>query len=542
MDIANHLSQGREAFGRREWQAARDGLSAPDLTDLDPADLHALATAAYLVGDTETSVRALQQSFEAHTGDDAPIAAARDALSITSILTTSGNAAAAHGWKARAARLLEAVPDDVAEHGFLQMQEMLECVFTGRVEEAQGLAVEVVEAGHRHGEPDLVSMGLVCQGRMSIYRGRVPEGLALLDEAMVAVTSGEVSSILAGRIYCVMIDACQELDDYRRMTDWTRMLTHWCAQQPDLVRYTGQSAVHRAQIMRIQGAWSDALDELDLAQDRYERQDLDPAVGQVHYERGEVRRLQGDFDAADECYAAAGDQGHDPQPGLTQLWLALGRTDAAAAAVRRLLEETVDPVHRSRLLPTAVEVYLAVGDVEAASIVVDELEGLATSFGSAALTAAAAYARGRVLSARDDPSAALPHLRTAWRGWLDLGARYDAARARMAIGEAFRAMDDEDSAAAELTVAGRTFQDLGAVPAARGVERLLAGATHPDGLTAREVEVLRLVAAGKTNHEIATQLVLSEKTVARHLSNIFGKTSVTSRTAAAAYAFQHQLA
>ncbi|MGI9085272.1 MAG: LuxR C-terminal-related transcriptional regulator [Aeromicrobium sp.] len=350
-----------------------------------------------------------------------------------------------------------------------------------------------------------------------MYSGRVPEALALLDEAMALVASGGVSPIIGGATFCTMIDACKEIDDFRRMTDWTRMLSHWCEQQPDLVPFTGQAAVHRAQIMRLNGAWPDALEELELARTRYEALGLGEAMGEVLYERGEVLRLQGDVEAATAAFDAADGYGHDPQPGLTLLWLSQGRVDAAVAVVRRMLDEVPDPVHRSRMLSAA------------------------TGFGFVAMSASAAFAKGSVALARSDPAAALPHLRQAWRTWLDLGARYLAARARTRIGQAFRAMGDEDSARAELAVAGRTFEELGAVPARVEVERLLGGG-RPDGLTARELEVLRLVAAGRTNPQIAAELFLSEKTVARHLSNIFGKTSVTSRTAAAAYAFQHQLA
>ena len=541
MDIVEELIQGREAFHRHEWQAARDQLSAPDPSELEPSDLHALSTAAYLVGDMETCVRGWQRSFQVHSDAGDHLAAARDALWLTMALVNSGNESAAHGWQARAARSLDAEPDDVAERGFLQMFLMFEQIFSGHFEEGFELAVGVAESGRRHREPDLIAMGLVCQGRMLIYSGRVPEGLALLDEAMAVVAAGEVSPIMAGRIYCTMIDACQEIDDYRRMTDWTRMLSHWCEQQPDLVPYTGQSAIHRAQIMRVQGAWSDAHEELDQAQARYEGRDLGSALGQVFYERGELFRLQGEFDRAAAQFDAAAGKGHDPQPGLTLLWISLGRVDAAVGAMRRMLEETSGPVHRSRILSAATEVLAAAGDLDGASAAAEELEQIGTAFGSAALSASAAYAKGTVALARSEASAALPHLRHAWRTWLDLGARYQAAWSRTRIGQAFRAMGDEDSARAELVVAGRTFDELGAGLARDEVERLLGGG-RPDGLTPRELEVLRLVATGRTNPQIAAELFLSEKTVARHLSNIFGKTNVTSRTAAAAYAFQHQLA
>jgi ATP/maltotriose-dependent transcriptional regulator MalT len=541
VDIVDKLIQGREAFRRHEWLAARDRLSARDLTTLAPADLHALSTAAYLVGDADTCVRGWQRAFQVHHDDGDHLAAARDALWLTFALTRVGNEAAAKGWQARAARLLESEPDDVAERGFLQMNQMFEQVFSGRFEEAFQLATDVAESGRRHRRPDLIAVGLMCQGRITMYSGRVPEALALLDEAMALVAAGEVSPILAGTAYCTMVEACQEIDDYRRMTDWTRMLTHWCDQQPDLVAFTGQCAVHRAQIMRVQGAWSDALEELELALARYESQDFVSAIGEVHNERGEVLRLQGELEASAAAYEAAADVGHDPQPGQLLLWLSLGRIDAAVATARRLVDETPDPVHRSRVLSAVSEVLIAAGDLDGAAAAADELDQIATAFGSAALSAAAGYARGSVALARSDPAEAISHLRQAWRTWLDLGARYHAAWARARIGQAFRAMGDEDSARAELVVARRTFEELGAAPAQGEVERLLGGG-RPDGLTARELEVLRLVAAGRTNPQIAAELFLSEKTVARHLSNIFGKTHVTSRTAAAAYAFQHQLA
>ena len=283
------------------------------------------------------------------------------------------------------------------------------------------------------------------------------------------------------------------------------------------------------------------LGELDLAQARYEATGLEPAAALARYERGEVLRIRGEHDAATVAYDAAAAHGCDPQPGLALLWLARGRTAAAVRIVRRLVDETRDPVRRSRLLPAAVEIMLAAGEADAARAAADELDAIAAGFGTAELGARAAYARGTVALAEPDPAAALRSLREACAVWLELGARYDAARARARIGLALRALGDEDSAGAELAVAQRTFGELGALPAQREIDRLL-GSRFPDGLTGREVEVLRLVAAGHGNQQIAAMLFLSEKTVARHLSNIFGKVGVSTRTAAAAYAFEHGLA
>jgi ATP/maltotriose-dependent transcriptional regulator MalT len=436
--------------------------------------------------------------------------------------------------------MLESEPDLVAEHGYLDIHYMYRHIGRGEFPQAFEFATRICAAGRTTGEPNLLAMGLMSEGRLLIYSGRVREGLARLDEAMVGVVEGEASPIVAGHVFCSMIEACQEIGDFRRMTEWTSALTRWCDDQPGLVPFTGQCAVHRAQIMRSHGAYEQALTELGLALDRYHANGMDPAAGLASYERGEVLRLRGDHDAAAAAYDDAAAHGHEPQPGLALLWLATGRTPAAVGAVRRLLAEFVDPVHRSQVLPAAVEVFLAGSDHAAAAAAADELDEVAAAFESPPLIARAACARGAVTLAAGDPGGALPSLRRGWQLWQHLGARYDAARARTRIGLAFRAMGDEDSAAAELTVARRTFLDLDASADVRTVDALLAP-SFPDGLTGREVEVLRLVAAGHTNPQIATALFLSEKTVARHLSNIFGKIQVSSRTAAAAYAIEREL-
>jgi ATP/maltotriose-dependent transcriptional regulator MalT len=538
MGVVDDLVAGREAFDRREWAVARDRLSA--VADPGPHDLEALALAAYLAGDHDTCLRAWQGAFRVRADAGETRLAVRDAFWIAFVLNTTGQESVGEGWVARAAGMLESEPGDAVEHRYLDIHHMYRHIYKGEFPQAFEVATRISAAGRTSGEPDLLAMGVMCEGRLLIYSGRVRDGLAKLDEAMVWVAQGETSPIVAGNVFCSMIEACQEIGDFRRMTEWTSALTRWCADQPDLVPFTGQCAVHRAQIMRSQGAYEHALAELGLALDRYRANGMDPAAGLAMYERGEVFRLRGDHEAATAAYDEAAAQGHEPQPGLALLWLACGRTAAAVGAVRRLLGEYADPVHRSQVLPAAVEVLLAGSDHAAASAAADELDEIAASFESPPLIARAAVARGAVTLAAGDAAGALPSLRRGWQLWQQLGARYDAARARTQIGLAFRALGDDDSAAAELTVARRTFLDLEARADVRTVDALLTP-SFPDGLTAREVEVLRLVAAGHTNPQIAATLFLSEKTVARHLSNIFGKIAVSSRTAAAAYAIEHEL-
>ncbi|HSU35609.1 MAG TPA: LuxR C-terminal-related transcriptional regulator, partial [Propionibacteriaceae bacterium] len=431
-------------------------------------------------------------------------------------------------------------PEDVVERGYLLIHEMHRHIGQGDFQTALEIAPQIAHYGREFGDANLVAMGLSGQGRLLMYAGQVPEALALLDEAMIGVTTSDVTPVVAGFVYCAVIEGCQEISDYARVVQWTRALTQWCQSQPDLVPFTAQCSVHRAQVMRAQGDYADALNELDQAYQRYARSGQPPAAGLALAERGDILRMTGRFAEAETAYTQASSYGHDPQPGPALLWLAVGRSGAALAAVRRLLLEKTNPVDRSRVLPAAVDVLVATGELDAARSAAAELTAIAEGFGCAALRAKAAYATGSVQHADGDGAGALPELRRAWQLWTTLDAPYEAARARVIIGMVLREMGDEDSAIAELTAARRTFTTLGAEPSLRELKRLLPGEL-PAGLTAREVEVLRLVAIGKSNPAIATELVLSEKTVARHLSNIFGKIDVSSRTAAAAYAFEHRL-
>jgi len=532
---------GREAYARQEWQAAREHLTRADPATLGADDLRALSTAAYLSGDREGAVRALQKAYSLTSAQGDRLAAAQDAHQLAMFYSTMGEPAVGAGWVARAERLVEDQPDDAAIRGHLLSHEMFRHLFTGDFPAMLACCDRMEQIGRRQGDTDLVTFALSSSGRALLYLSRVREGLARLDEAMVGLATDEVSPIMAGHVYCAMIEGCQELGDYHRMTQWTDALTRWCDGQPGLVPFTGQCAVHRGQILHARGMFHGALDELALAAERYAANGMDPAVGLVEYERGEVLRVLGNLGAAEEAYDAAAGWGHEPQPGRSLLWLARGRTGSAVGSIRRLLDESRDPVTRSRRLGAAVEILCAAGELDDAERCSTELSTIAESFGCQAVTANASYAAGLVAFARQDPTGSLVHMRRAWKEWVALGMRFEAARARVRIALALRALGDDVSATSELSVAQRTFAALGAEPARREVERLLA-TRLPDGLTAREVEILRLVAGGRSNPQIASELFLSHKTVARHLSNIFTKTGVTSRTAAAAYAHEHELA
>jgi len=541
VNVVEELLRAREAFDRRDWVAAYEGLSAAGSDALLAADFADLATAAFLVGRHNDCIQALQRAHQAHLDAGDQHAAVRSAFWLAMTLRDRGEYAVASGWISRADRLLEAFEQDTVEHGYVLFFRMLGHILGGDPVTGLDEAATLTSYGRRFGDGDLLAAGLMAQGRCLLYLGRVPEGVRMLDEAMVGVTTGEMSPIFAGHTYCSLIEACQEISDFDRVAQWTTALTTWCGAQVGLVPFTGQCAVHRGQVMRVRGAYEQAIEEFDGAAARYLAAATPAAAGLAFAEKGELLRIRGEYDAAEEAFEQAVGLGHDPQPAHALLSLARGRIDVACAAVRRVLGEPRDPIHRSQLLPGAIDVLIAGNDLAGARPLVAELEAVGDAFDSSSLKAMAGYAVGALALAEDRPEEALKALRAALQRWRGLGWPYETARTQGLVGRSLRELGDEESAAVELGAAARALEALGATPAAREVDRLLAPGPLPGGLTPREAEVLRLVAAGRSNPEIAAALFLSKKTVARHMSNIFTKLDVPSRTAAAAYAFDHGL-
>lgn len=541
MGVVDELVQARVDYERGDWAAALDVWAGLDPDAMGPEDLRSAGLSAYLLGRPTEAVDYQQRAFRRaeEAGDLA--AAARCAFHVAMILGTGGEPALAGGWTSRAERLVAEIGGDTVERGYVAFLVMFRNLREADFPAAAACAADVVAVGRRHGDPDLLALGLCSSGRIAIYGGRVAQGLALLDEAMAVTAGGGISPNIFGNVYCTAIEGCQEIAELGRVAEWTSALHRWCSTLPGLVAFTGQCAVHRGQVMRARGAWPEALEELGLAVERYRRTGLMVAAGLAEAERGDLHRLRGEYDAADAAYQRAGEHGYDAQPGLALLWLATGRRDAALGAVRRLLNEGVDPVRGCRLLPGAVDVLLAAGEVEEARAASRTLDQVARQIGTTAVQATAAYAASAVELASGDAAGALPYLRKAGQLWGRAESPYEVARVQALTGRALALLGDAGSARAELDAAVAGFRSLGARPAAEQAERLLSPTLTPAGLTPREVEVLRLVAAGRSNAAIAAALVLSEKTVARHLSNIFAKLDVGSRTAAAAYAFEHDL-
>lgn len=542
----SEVETARASFARQQWAGSFTAFRAADgASPLAPEDLERLAVAAYLIGEESACGEAWARAYHGFLEHDDPRSAVRCAFWLAFSLVNRGEHAQAQGWFARAQRVLDDANFDCVERGYLLLPAALQHMGQRNWPDAEAIFVELAALARRFGDPDLVTFGHLGHGQCLIGLGQTREGIAELDEVMLSVTSDEVSPITAGIVYCAVIEACHDVFDLRRAQEWTDALTRWCESQPDLAPYRGQCLVHRSQLMLLRGDWEEALAEAQKARERFLYPPGQPAIGMAYYQLGELDRLRGNLAEAEDAYVQANAYGRDPEPGLALLRLAQGRADAAAATSRRALMEATDRSVRVRLLPAHVEIMLASGDVAEASAAADELMTLAREMRTPWLDAVAAHARGAALLAAGSFAPALEELRRSLKEWRALDAPYEMARTRYLLGLVCRRLEDEDSAVMELQGARAELERLGAKPDAERVQEELgkpgAASDTAQTLTPREQEVLLLLATGGTNRAIAEQLFISEKTVARHVSNIFMKLDVGSRAAATAYAYEHSL-
>jgi DNA-binding NarL/FixJ family response regulator len=535
------VDTARDALRRGSWAEAYEELASLDPSSLTAQDLEGFAEAAWWLSKSDESMIRRQNAYGAYvTAGDDP-SAAGVAVRLCFDHFQRDEPAVAMGWLMQAQRHLHEQPECV-QHGFVALCQAAVGYHTGDLEAAEALSQQTTQIGQRLGSRELVALGIHEHGLVLIAGGKVREGMALLDEAMTSVVAGQLDRFFTGVIFCNVLDACLDVADLRRAGEWSEAARAWCLSLPPESPFPGLCRINRAKVASFRGDWSEAASEAERVS---EQSTFNPeAAGKAFYETGEIRRRIGNVAGAEEAFARAHELGVDPQPGLALLRLAQGKGQSALTALRLAVDaETGNRLRRARLLAAQVDVALATDDLGTAASSSHELESIAQDFATPALEAAAAMARGALRLAEGNANEALESLRRACAIWQEIKVPYETARSRMLYGVALRSAGDEEDALLELRAALSTFERLGAAPEERTAGELLAPRDAlPRGLTAREAEVLRLVASGLTNREMAAELVLSEHTVARHLQNIFAKLDVSSRSAATAFAFEHGLA
>ncbi len=535
------LAAARAAYAANRWAEARTGfLDARGDGELSPPDLAALADSAWWLGEIEESLACSEEAYASYlAGSDPKVcAAAMLAMDLAFFWFMRGEEAIGSGWLSRAQRLLDGQSDCV-EYGYLLLFQLEGELAAGQLDGAIDAATEIGAIAARHGDDTLHANAVACEGTAMIKAGNVSVGLARLDEAMLPVVAGRVRPAYAGHLYCQLMSICYDLADLRRAQQWTDATERWCAGFSSAVMFVGVCRVHRAQLLEVRGEWDQAEREATRVCDELAEMNTF-AVALARYELAELRRLRGDLEGAAEGYDDAHRLGHEAQPGSALLWHAQGRSAEALESLRAADTSMSDPLTRTRLWEALVEVAIGADDLAAAAMACRDLETSARVYGSPGFAASAALARGRVRLAEGDAAAALQALRTARQRWQELGVPYRVAETRMLLAAAQRSLGFGHAADIEQQAAATAFARLGVVaPPGRDPARPLA--EPPAGLTRREAEVLGLVARGMSNREVAAALFLSEKTVARHLANLYTKLGVSSRTAAAAYAHAHGL-
>ncbi len=533
------VEAAHDALRHHEWDHARAlFLAVGDSGQLTADDSYGLATADWWLGLMQDALSAYEQAYLGYLGDQRRDRAALAAFDIAGSLFLRGDHVRGSGWLSRFNRLLQDMPEGVL-HSYARWVELDGRSADLHFDEALAAARRLHADGVLYADLDLCTLALMLEGRILVRHGRVDAGMSVLDEAMLTAASGRMDPAYAGNVYCNLVAACHEVLDIGRMREWTVALARWCESLPSAVLFTGICRVHRAQLLQLGGDWDRA--EREAAKVCAELTDVQvSSVAEAHYVIGEIRLLRGDLTGAEEQLGRADKLGRDPQPALALVRLAQRDIAGAAAMIGTALAVVAGrPTARARLLAAQVEITVAAGDLDRADRAAEELEQIAAAYSTAGLRGMAAQARGAVLVARGAATQALPILHTALRTWQELGAPHPAARVRLLVARAQTGLGDVTGALNALEAAAEVFTRLGAVSDARLASSLRPSRPQPDGLTEREAQILVLVAAGRTNPQIGQDLSISHKTVARHLSNIFTKCGLATRTAAAAYVFEH---
>jgi class 3 adenylate cyclase len=465
--MVDRVQLGRDAMDRHAWAEAMDVFVAADREDvLAPDDLEMLGSAAWWAGRPDEATEALERAVAGYAAAGQSGDAARVALSLAYQAFRRQAASVAGGWLARAEHLLESEPDSPT-HARIAVFHALGALLAGQLTQGIELADRAIELARKHDDPDARYMAMSFKGMGLVFSGDWQAGLALIDEAATAASSGQLDLRVASDIYCNTIAACRNVGDLKRAGQWADEGERWMRRQ-SVGGYPGICRVHRAELKMLRGLWSEAEQEARQACVELERFRLLDAVGYAQNAVGEVRLRIGDLEGATEAFEKAYEYGHDAQPGMALVHLARGELDEAARSIGRAIAATAeadgpgDRATRARLLPAQIDIALAAGDLETAGPAVAELETIATAYQQPLFEAGALTARGELLLGEDRASEASPVLGRSWRLWQQTDLPYESARARLRYAEAVAAEGDEAAARRDLRAARGVFERLGA--------------------------------------------------------------------------------
>ena len=527
------------------WKETYQRLSKADKEKhLETGDLENLGLAAYMIGLDEESYRFLEDAHANYLAMKNIEQAARCAFWLGLMYMNMGEMGHSSGWMARGERLLADFDNkDVSEKGLFLIPTALGALHSGEVDKALETFEIAISIGEEYKDVDLISLARLGQGQVLIQKGDVSKGVKLLDEVMVSLDVEEVYPIVVGIVYCAVIETCRKIWDLQRAREWTTALKRWCDAQPEIVPFRGQCLVRRAEILQLHGDWKGALEQSNEACDLLSRPPGEPAAGEAFYRKAELCRIQGDFTTAEACYQEATRLGRSPQPGLSLLRLTQGQLGAAVTSIRNALKESKDNKRLAELLPGAIEILVTGNYIEEAKQAMEKLNDIAKRFDSLYLQATSIHYMGVVFLAKGNYQFALDQLQKALKIWNWLNLPYQTALSRELKGLVYRKLNDQDNGDAEFLAAQWSFEQLKATPDLHRVNLLMDKKKKPEahGLTLRELQVLKLLASGKSNRFIGDELFISERTVDRHVSNIYQKLRVSTRVEAAAFALQHNL-
>ena len=473
------IEAGRDALERHAWEEAYETLTEADRAGtLGGTGLDLLAQAAYWTAHPDETLDALERAYGAYLEEGDRSAAAMTAFRVAEQHGMRMAMPQAQGWGAKALRLAEEDPEWPVHGWLLWMQGLLEW-FQGDFEAAITSYDRALDFASRSGDSDLHAMSLHDKGHALCLLGRVSEGMTLLDEAMTAVVGGELQPEAAGYVYCGMIGVCSKLGDYGRASEWTEATFRWCERQ-SVPAFPGVCRIHSAELLTLRGSYTEAEEQARMACEELPRFNFYSGLGPANYEIGEVRRRMGDLTAAEEAFAQAHEFGFNPEPGLSRLRLAQGKTAAAAAGIREALAgSSSNRCAQVRLLAAQADIALAAGDPETAASASEELRSTLGPYEAASLQAMAARVHGAIRLAQGDAAGALPELRRARQGWQEIEAPYEVAEVRMLLARTHLAMGDREAALMEARAARSTLERLGARPAAAEAAELVGGLAAP---------------------------------------------------------------